>query len=279
MKVITIATEINKHVNRLIKSANHFGIEVHILGRDTTYRDHNDKSIIVLEYLRSIDNSETVLYVDGYDCIFLRDLTYIQEQFSSFNHPFVISTEQNFNCDSALPNKLFYYFKYPKGKKPYRFLNAGGWIARADYAITILEKVLAKSGNDQDLLNKYFSTNHTALALDYDHRIFSCTAGRTGLESQDYVLDNGMVKNRLTGTNPAIFHAAGENFIGLSKIIKLVPYLKNEVYNEKSLNKKYAYSKFVNTLTARMLPDNFLFHLLLKISLYFVAGLMLFLIF
>lgn len=277
MKVITIATKINKHLKRLIKSADHFGIPLQVLGKDMSYRDHNDKTIILLNYLKEVKDSEAILYLDGYDCIFLRDLNYIEEQFESFHHPFVISTEQNFNCDSSFPLKFFYYLKYPKGKSPYRFLNAGSWIAKADYATMVLEKVLAEKGNDQDLLNKFFALNHGSLALDYDHRIFTCSAGRTGLESEDYVLENGLVKNRVTKSFPAVFHAAGENFIGLSKVIKLVSYLDDEIYEERSLNKKYTNSKFINTLNARILPNNFLFHLLLKVGLFFIVGLILFL--
>lgn len=267
MKVITIATEINQHLERLLQSATHFNISLEILGKDRIYRDHNDKTIILLEYLNSIQSSETVLYLDGYDCIFLKDLTYITETFKKFNHPFVISTEQNFNCDSPFPQKLSLYLKYPKGSRPYRFLNAGGWIANAGYAIEILQKILAKEGNDQSLMNRYMAENHNALCLDYNQEIFTCTAGRTGLEMKDYRLKYGRIQNTITGAFPAIFHAAGKNFIGLSKIIAQLPYLKNEVIEDKSIINNYDYSKFMNKINAWVFPDNFLFHSTLKVAI------------
>ncbi len=273
MKVVTIATESNKHLERLFNSAKHFDIPVIVLGKGKVYRNHNDKTAFLLEFLDDIDSSETVLYVDGFDCVFLRDLEYIERQFKTFNHPFVISTEQNFNCGSSLLQKLFYYFKYPAGKKPYRFLNAGSWIAKADYARSILEKVLVENGDDQDLLNKYLALNHDSLSLDYRHEIFTCTAGRSGLETQDYEIEDGMIKNQITDSYPAIFHAAGKNFIGLSEIIKFLPYLKNELVDDPLVRKNYAYSKITNYLTAKTTKDNFLFHLLIKLFL-FVVGIL-----
>jgi len=264
MRVITIATHSNHHLERLLSSARKFGIEVELLGQGMNYVTHNDKTRILLDYLGKLDEDEIILYTDGYDSVFLADLAYIEDEFKKMDHPFVMGTEQNFNCDAPFLEKFSYYLKYPKGERPYRFLNAGGWIGRAGYAKDILALVEKDGECDQDMLNRYLTTNREKIKLDYGNRIFSCMAGRTGMEDKDYLVeDEGKVKNTITKSYPAILHAAGKNFFGLYKVIGKLPYIPKETFDDAEIE-IYNKSKFWNTLTARTTADNFLFHILVQ---------------
>ncbi|MEQ9466217.1 MAG: hypothetical protein RLN88_02340 [Ekhidna sp.] len=271
MKVITIATHTNHHLERLLASTRKFNIEIELLGEGRVYTAHDDKTKWTLEFLEKQDDDEIVLYTDGYDSAFLRDTKYIEEEFLKLDHPFVLGTEQNFNCDEPPISKFRYYMNYPRGKKPYRFLNAGGWIGRAGYVKGILKLIEKDGANDQDILNQFITTNRDKLKLDHDHRIFSCIAGRSGMEDHDYVLDaNGMIKNTITGSHPAIIHAAGKNFYGMYKVTSKLDYFPEETFTEEEV-KQYEKSQFWNRLTAKTTRDNYLFHFLLKLLVVLVV--------
>lgn len=264
MKVVTIATDHNHHLERLLVSAKHFGIDIIQLGKGREYKSHNDKTRWLLEYFDSLDEDEIVLYTDGYDSVFLSDLNYIEKEFLAMDHPFVMGTEQNFNCDAPPLAKLDFYLSYPRGKKPYRFLNAGGYIGRVGYVKEMLLRVEKDGENDQDMLNQYYSKNHGTIKLDHDQRIFSCIAGRSGMEDHDYALDaDGKIRNTVTGSNPGILHAAGKNFYGLYKVISQLGFFPVETFSEGEI-RQYKKSRFWNKLTAYSTRDNYLFHFLLK---------------
>ncbi|WP_422359124.1 glycosyltransferase domain-containing protein [Reichenbachiella sp.] len=276
MKVVTIATDHNHHLERLLVSARHFGIDIIQLGQGRKYQSHNDKTRWLLEYFEGLDDDEIVLYTDGYDSVFLSDLDYIEKEFLKMNHPFVMGTEQNFNCDASPLKKLDFYLTYPKGKKPYRFLNAGGYIGRVGYVRDMLKRVEKDGENDQDMLNQYYSKNHGTIQLDHDQKIFSCIAGRSGMEDKDYLLDSeGRVKNTITGSNPAILHAAGKNFYGMYKVIRQLGFFPKETFSEDEV-KQYKKSRFWNGLTAYTTQDNYLFHFLLKSIVAIVVSLLIY---
>lgn len=265
MKVVTVATHHNHHLERLLISAKKQGIEVVIIGEGREYIDHSIKTDWLLEYLETVDKNEIILYTDGYDSVLLRDENYIQEEFEKFDHPMVFGAEQNFNCEASFLKKFDYYVRFPKGKKPYRFLNAGGWIGRAGYAKELLSKVVG--GDDQSLLLKYVSKHKTAIKHDTDQRVFACMAGRTGMEKHDYTIDDqGRVQSSITNSRPAILHAPGKNYFGLYKIISQLKFFPEETFSKAEI-KQYWKSKLRNVLIAKTTDDNYLFHLLLNVSL------------
>lgn len=276
MKVVTIATDHNHHLERLLVSARHFGIDIIQLGKGREYKSHNDKTRWLLEYFEGLDDDDIVLYTDGYDSVFLSDLKYIEREFLAMNHPFVMGTEQNFNCDASPLAKLDFYLSYPKGKKPYRFLNAGGYIGRVGYVRDMLLRVEKDGENDQDMLNQYYSKNHGTIKLDHDQKIFSCIAGRSGMEDHDYMLDaEGKIRNTVTGSYPGILHAAGKNFYGLYKVINQLGFFPEETFSQEEIN-QYKKSRFWNKLTAYTTRDNYLFHFLLKATVIALASVLIY---
>lgn len=277
MKVITIATHHNHHLERLLVSAKKFDIEILQLGKGREYKSHNDKTRWLLEYFEGLDDDEIVLYTDGYDSVFLSDLKYIEEEFLKMDHPFVMGTEQNFNCDAPALSKLGFYLSYPKGKKPYRFLNAGGYIGRVGYVKDMLKRVEKDGENDQDMLNQYYAKNHGTIKLDHDQKIFSCIAGRSGMEDDDYELTNGKIRNKITGSCPGILHAAGKNFYGLYKVTSQLEFFPEESFSTEEI-KQYKKSQFWNKLTAYTTRDNYLFHFLLKSIVVVLMAIILFLL-
>ena len=263
MKVVTIATHHNPDLERLLISARKFNIDVELIGEGREYTDHYVKTDWLLEYLETQSPDEIILYTDGYDSVILRDPEYIEEEFLKLNHPIVFGAEQNFNVEASFFRKFLYYLNFPKGQKPYRYLNAGGWIGRAGPAKELLKNVIG--GDDQSLLLKYMTRHKDALKHDEQAKIFSVMAGRSGMEDHDYRLDeNGMIQNKITGSNPAIIHCAGKNFYGMYKVISQLGYFPEETFTEQDL-KQYRKNKFWNSMTHYTTMDNYLFHFLLKV--------------
>jgi hypothetical protein len=273
MKFITVATNSSPHLERLLRSCRHYEIPLEVLGSGRPYPHHGIKSQYILEYLPTLPDDEIVLFVDGYDVVFLTGADEIEEKFRAFEHPFVISTEQNCNVDGGLRVRFSTWLKFPKGKKPYRFINTGSYVGRAGYLRTLLESLrIQPTDSDQTIMNRHFVANPDMVRLDYDHQVFTCTAGRTGLELEDYRVENGRLRNVVTGSLPCILHCPGKNYLGLERLVERLPIAGPPYEPSAEERRNYRKSQFVNRVNARLLPDNFLFHLILDGLLLLMAA-------
>lgn len=267
MKFVTVATHSTPDFEIFKKSAEQHGISFDILGWGEEYTSHMCKSIWLIEYLESLPGNEIVLYSDGYDAIFLADENEILEKFRKLNHPVIYSAEQNLNMDGSFLHRLKTHLKLKKGQKPYQFLNAGQWIGEADAVLQIIKETVEfgeLSGNDldQELLIEYMVMNPEAIKLDSEHLIFSCTAGRTGLEKKDYSIKNDRIFNSITGSEPCSIHFAAKNFVGANWIIRQISYLN--AFTFESETPQYSWYSFKNRIIDLTCRDNFLFHLVIN---------------
>lgn len=276
MKFVTVDTNASPMTERLMRSCGWHGIPMQVIGQDRPYPYHGAKIQYLLEYLASTEDDEAVMFVDGYDVVFLAGVEEIEAKFKAFRHPLVMSTEQNCNVDGGTLRRFRTWLAYPKGKKPYRFINSGAFVGQAGYMRALLQGLEVRPIDcEQTKLNRYITTHRDALALDYDQQIFTCTAGRTGLEEEDYAIEGERLRNRITGSLPCILHCPGKNYIGLEKLIAPLP-IAAEPYRPSAAElKSYRKSKFINRLNARIYPDNFIFHLVLDGTLVLSAILLL----
>ncbi|MXN64270.1 hypothetical protein GR183_05090 [Stappia sp. GBMRC 2046] len=264
MKFITVDTAASPKLERLMRSCRHHAIPLEVIGEGRPYPGHGAKIEYVIEYLSAQDPDEVVMYVDGYDVVLLANSEEIERKFREFGHPFVFSTEQNCNVNGGLFARFPVWFRYPKGKRPYRFINAGTFIGKAGYMRDLLQRLdAALAPSDQTVINQYYVHHPAELALDHDHEIFTCTAGRTGLEDEDYRVENGRLLNVVTNTFPCVLHCPGKNFIGLEKIVSKLAIAGAPYKAGVEEGRKYRKSRRMNRINARLLPDNFLFHLML----------------
>lgn len=264
MEFVTVATHSTPDFEIFKKSAEQHGISFDILGWGQEYTSHMCKSIWLIEYLEQLDEEEVVLYSDGYDALFLAGEKEILEKFHKLGHPVIYSAEQNLNMDGGFLHKLRTYMKLRKGRKPYQFLNAGQWIGEAGAVLEIIKETV-KSGElggkdlDQELLIEYMVMNPEAIKLDSKNLIFSCTAGRTGLEKKDYSIKNDRIFNSVTGTEPCSVHFAAKNFVGANWMIDQISYLK--AYTFESETPQYTWYSFKNRIIDLTCRDNFLYEL------------------
>ena len=96
MKFVTVATSDNWGLQLLRRSCQHFDIDVEVLGFGQPYHGNGTKIVYLTEYLRKQDPEEIVLFTDAYDSFFVRDVSSLEEQFRSFNHSLLFSSEDNY---------------------------------------------------------------------------------------------------------------------------------------------------------------------------------------
>ncbi|NRG19078.1 hypothetical protein HPQ64_15410 [Rhizobiales bacterium] len=264
MKFITVDTAASPKLERLRRSCRYHGIPLEVIGEGRPYPGHGAKIAYVIEYLSAQEPDEIVMFVDGYDVVFLAGAEEIERKFDAFGHPLVFSTEQNCNVNGGFFSRFPVWLRYPKGKRPYRFINSGSYIGRAGYMREFLQRIDAtQAASDQTVINRYYVKHPSELALDYDQEIFTCTAGRTGLEEEDYRVEDGRLRNLVTDSLPCVLHCPGKNFIGLEKIVSKLPIGGSPYKASETEARKYRKSRRINRINARLLPDNFLFHLIL----------------
>lgn len=228
MKFVTVATREDARLNCLRRSCVHFGIDLVELGAGQPYAGHGAKVRFLSAYCRTLPADETVLYTDGYDSFFVRSPAGLEETFRSLRHPLVFSAEQRFFYLD--PGKFRLWLRYPRGQPPfrrYRFLNGGGFIARAGYCAALFESLgmTATTVDDQTVFGRHLVLQPGSIELDRQHRIFTGTGGREGIEERDFSVEHGTLKNLQTDTAPYLIHFPGYNWKPYDSIAREFPFL------------------------------------------------------
>jgi hypothetical protein len=158
---------------------------------------------MIYETLKELrERTQHVLCVDAFDTVIVDNLDVILEKYRGLNHPLVFSAETS--CYPYQEKASL----YPACDTPYRFLNAGGWLAETDYMISVLEEIEVESipdeANDQGVWTDFFLSNPSALRLDTRCEVFQSLFGAMG----DMEFVDG-IANRITGTRPSVLHGNG----------------------------------------------------------------------
>lgn len=227
MKVVTYATDVTDGVQLFLASCARYGIEPTVLGSGQPFTGHGMKIVLLRAYLNGIDATETVLYTDAYDVLFLRDPSDLEDTFRSFDRPVVFSTEGYFKFIDF--SKAWYWLNYPKGRKPFaigRYLNAGCFIGKAGPLLRVFEQLPVEETTecDQTVLSKHFIAHPEDLTLDYGQRIFATTSAREGFEIGDFSIADDRLRQNLTGTYPYVLHFPGRNRVGLDLVSRQLGY-------------------------------------------------------
>jgi hypothetical protein len=158
-------------------------------------------------YLRFVnenyDRYTHFLFVDSYDVLFAAGWDEIMEKFGRFPRPLVFGSE-------CYPwPKTDQADLYPKVPHRCKYLNAGFWIATAEYAKIVLESLKAnrKEGQcDQGALVDFYLANRHLADLDTACKLFFCC----NMNSLDFLeLKDGRPTCKDTGEKPCLFHGNG----------------------------------------------------------------------
>ena len=138
-----------------------------------------------------------VLYVDGIDSIFVSGIEEIVAKYERLGSPSCLMSG-----DPDRPHFNTFGFL---GRKPWAYLNAGGFIGKISHFVPIAEFLAQKYSDDADYQNWFIREwPIEGFSLDYDCSIFQSMNGEPYLRP----IGNRLF-NAVTGTVPSILHFRG----------------------------------------------------------------------
>ncbi len=217
----------NEGLEKHIRSASHYGIKINILGLKTPWEGGdmiNDPGggqkinllIPEIDKLKEDPNS-IVLFVDGFDIVFLSNLKSILERFISSGKRIIFGAEKSCWPDRNLSKD------YPSSPYEYKYLNSGNFIGYASDIAKILSKAkkdeVTNISDDQLYYTKEFLYGEykDLISLDYHCEIFQCLAHAY----EDIQIHEGLAYNKVTKTRPLVLHgnSGKEKFWDLTNFV------------------------------------------------------------
>lgn len=205
LTVLTVANQFDRYMPWMLESCRRQGIRMVTLGMGNSHwAGLSTKLHETYRYLKeSARPGEPVLFADAFDSVIVRSGVEILEVYRSFGHPLVVSAEKNCAPHAEKADR------YPPGETAWRFVNSGGWIGDPEYVLSVLEEMdvmnIPPRVNDQAVFTDFYLANPSRFALDFHCRLFQTLFwSRNDLEKTDLG-----IRNRITGTYPAVIHANG----------------------------------------------------------------------
>jgi GT2 family glycosyltransferase/NifU-like protein involved in Fe-S cluster formation len=204
LSVITVATGVERGLGAFLASCRRQGIEPIVLGMGEPWRGLGWRLKRLRRALDDLPAGGVVLAADAYDSILVHGATTILGTFARLGHPFVIAAETNCWPDADKAPA------YPPVASRYRFVNGGGWIAKAGHARTLLDRLgvgrLGDDANDQRFLADAYLADPSIFRLDTRCEVFQTL----WMAGDDLVCWRDGICNRATGTYPSVFHGNGK---------------------------------------------------------------------
>lgn len=206
IKVVTVASDREK-ARALIKSCEANGIDLTILGLDQPWLGGDmsgpgggQKINLVNQYLKDLDPTDLVMFVDGYDVVVHDDLRTIHDRFLDFDCDILFAAEKNIWPDKTIADA------FPEPEEGYRFLNSGCFIGYVDALRSIIEEVDPRSDDQLYYQMAFLGCTNYICKLDHEQYIFSCISG---LSDYIQIRSNGQLFNSETRCCPCILHGNG----------------------------------------------------------------------
>ena len=193
----------------LLDTANHFNIDVELVGIGHTFTTFKDRLYLLQDYLTDIDPNEVILVMDGYDTLFNSDIESALNAFLSKNTRILISAERMFTYQYPM-----YLDKYNEIESDYRYINAGTFIGYAsdiNQMLTELFELPLISQIDQGLMGAWLYNildQPTKAQLDINCDIFWVTSGDWD-KLKEIAEGKNPIKNPFTNTRPFVIHNTG----------------------------------------------------------------------
>ena len=193
----------------LLDTANHFNINVELVGIGHTFTTFKDRLYLLQDYLTNIDPNEIILVMDGYDTLFNNNAESALSTFLSKNTRILISAERMFTYQYPM-----YLDNYNKIESDYRYVNAGtfmGYAGDINQMLTELFELPLTSQIDQGLMGAWLHDmldQPTIAQLDINCDVFWVTSGDWN-KLKEIVETENPIKNPFTNTRPFVIHNTG----------------------------------------------------------------------
>ena len=174
LKIITVATESKYYFPYLQNTIKKNDGELVVLGYGKEWEGFSWKYDLMIQYLKKLNPTDIVCFVDGYDVICLRNLKELPNQFMAlkkkYNCKIIVGCDHyNNSVQKVFAN---FYFGFCNNSP----LNSGNYIG---YAKDILEIILnihsqttSNTSDDQILMNAYCNQNKKDFYIDTKSEIF-----------------------------------------------------------------------------------------------------------
>jgi len=189
----------------LLQSAYAYRVSVNVLGVGDLFPVDEDGLIFnshkILHMRRAlVDLEGIVAFVDGFDCLFVRDPAPMEKEFLQTGRKVLMASEVCCAPDHNLVDA------FPLVDTPYRFLNSGCYIGRAADLRELLAQIdYTQSRSDQLLLCRYYVQQTGRLSLDHVCQFFQCLH-----YAEEHLVETPHgLQNRFTGSLPYVIHGNG----------------------------------------------------------------------
>ena len=147
IKIITVATESKYYLPYLKDTVKKNGGELIILGYGEEWKGFSWRQRLIVDYLKSLKQSDIVCFVDGYDVICLRNLNELKNEF--------LRLKQKHKCKIVVGNEYYEYNLHKKFRESQfglcknEGLNAGFYIGYANDLLYIINSIYSQSNDDK----------------------------------------------------------------------------------------------------------------------------------
>jgi hypothetical protein len=172
LHLVTVATHSERYLPILEKQAEDNGLKLVKLGMGKKYVGHYMKDLEMMEYLKTIDKNDVVIFVDGFDSLMLAHKDEILKKFENSGAELLLSVE-NIGFLSFIHATVF---ERVKGC----YLNTGLYMGRAGFLLKFLEdmynQVYDKKSNQKTWCSYLFNLDRQGkfdgIKLDKNSDIF-----------------------------------------------------------------------------------------------------------
>ena len=168
-----------------LESAIRNGVGLEVLGWGLPWEGLSQKLAAALAAVEALPGECVVMFTDAYDVLFTEDLSTMRAKFDRLGKRLVFSAECGCWPQVTYDKGRTCRDMYPPSPTPFRYLNSGSWIGRAETAARFLSTLVQEAGahnkgaafhklNDQELASElYFRQSFGPdLALDHGAELF-----------------------------------------------------------------------------------------------------------
>jgi len=225
LHIVTVATESKYYFPYLVDSCRRYGKELETLGFGQKWKGFNWKFKLMIEYLKTLPESDIVCFVDGYDVICTRNLNELKNLFLKIRHE--KKCKIIVGCDNVKHTHYVNKFTIPLyyGTCNNISLNSGTYIGYVKDLLEIIEEIQSEnsedSANDQPLMMKLCKMNSAIFYMDINNDFF-LTLVRPLREIDDILEINEYGEISYNGVHPFFLHGPGSTYF--DNVLKKIGY-------------------------------------------------------
>ena len=228
MHFVTVATHSERYLPTLesqVTDKNHTLVK---LGYGQKYQGHFMKDKLLLEYTQNLDKEEIVIFMDGFDTLFLGEPEELLKKFKNQNSKIVLSIE-NIGSLSFIHKAVFSKYKT-------KFINTGLFMGYAGELTKFLKEMYSKEfdlNSNQKTWSTFLNNSNYDISLDLKSELFL---------NHSFTTDNifKVKNNRIildTTETPVFIQGNGQS--NMDYILKGTKYYKIDKKNSILKNLKY----------------------------------------